>query len=201
MYKVFIDQRPLIFSERDDLLTYNLQCNSNQFETLEDLELLAQEATISSPLYVRTKHPKETFQKLFKKHIRIEAAGGIVQRDQSFLVIKRKGVWDVPKGMIDLGESAESACIREIGEECGIHGHEITETLTETYHTMKWNGQDALKKTHWFMLSYSGPKETSPQQAEEITEAVWMKRDQLLSIRNNTFGSINDVLDAFTALT
>ena len=66
MYKVFIDQRPLIFSERDDLLTYNLQCNSNQFETLEDLELLAQEATISSPLYVRTKHPKETFQKLFK---------------------------------------------------------------------------------------------------------------------------------------
>ena len=85
---------------------------------------------------------------MFEKYILIEAAGGIVQCNDLFLVIKRKGFWDIPKGMVDNGESVESACISEITEECGIRWHQIIEPLTQTYHTMKWNGQDALKKNH-----------------------------------------------------
>ena len=71
--------------------------------------------------------------------------------------------------------------------------------FSQGYITAIANGQDALKKTIWFMLSYTGSLQTSPEQSEGITEAVWMKRNDLLSIRNNTYGSINDVLDAFVA--
>ncbi|MDA7579822.1 NUDIX domain-containing protein [Crocinitomicaceae bacterium] len=199
MYKVFIDQWPLIFTDRDDLLTGNLQCDADRVDTLENIDSLIQKATIEKPLYLMCVNPESTFHRLFEKYILIEAAGGIVQCNDLFLVIKRKGFWDIPKGMVDHGESVESACIREITEECGIRGHQIIEPLTQTYHTMKWNGQDALKKTIWFMLSYTGSLQTSPEQSEGITEAVWMKRNDLLSIRNNTYGSINDVLDAFVA--
>ena len=155
---------------------------------------------LDAPLYLSSKNPKKEFQRLFKSYKKIEAAGGIVQRKKSYLVIKRKGLWDIPKGRIDNGESAEHACVREIMEECGIDGHEITMPLTTTYHTMKWNGKKALKKTFWYMLTYDGTKKTKPETKEDITEAVWMKRDEMLYIRGNTFGSINDVLDAFESI-
>ena len=46
MYKVFIDQWPLIFTDRDDLLTGNLQCDADRVDTLENIDSLIQQATI-----------------------------------------------------------------------------------------------------------------------------------------------------------
>jgi 8-oxo-dGTP pyrophosphatase MutT (NUDIX family) len=210
MYKVFIDHKPIIFVHKEDLSTEEslvegereslnplTRLRSKDVETLDDLKDLLKDITIDRPLYLVSKKPEKEFERLFAEYKYIEAAGGIVQRKESFLVIKRKGLWDIPKGKIDKGESAEDACVREIMEECGIDGHIITAPLVNTYHTMKWNGKRALKKTFWYMLSYDGKKATTPETKEDITEAKWMKRDEMLAIRGNTFGSINDVLDAF----
>jgi len=197
MYKVFIDHKPIIFVHKNDLSTGNLQFKSKKIKKLKELKNLMVEAEIDKPLYLTSKRPEEEFKRLFAKYKFIEAAGGIVQRKDSFLIIKRKGFWDIPKGKIEKDESIEVACVREIMEECGIDGHEIISPLVNTYHTMKWNGKKALKKTYWFMLSYNGPITTTPQLEEDITEVKWMSREELLSIRGNTFGSINDVLDAF----
>lgn len=200
MYKVFIDQKPVIFIQKEDLSTDLNVVKAKDIESIEDLKPLLKKSSLQVPLYIRCKNPKKSFQRIFDAHRKIEAAGGIVQRKEKYLVIERKGLWDIPKGKIDKGESAEEACVREIMEECGIDGHTITQPLTETYHTMKWNGQVALKRTYWFMLTYSGPKDTRPETKEGITKAKWMSREKLLAIRSNTYGSINVVLDAFESL-
>ena len=53
--------------------------------------------------------------------------GGIVVKDNKILILKRletkkvfPGYWDLPGGKIDLGESPESAVVRETKEETGL---------------------------------------------------------------------------------
>lgn len=213
MYKVFIDHKPIIFVHKNDLSTEEspmgddresiddpLTLKSKRIESVKEIKKLLKAVTISNPLYLTSKKPEAEFKRIFAEHKYIEAAGGIVRREDSFLIIKRKGLWDIPKGKVEKGESPEEACVREISEECGIDGHEIMSPLINTYHTMKWNGKKALKKTYWFLLDYSGTLETEPQTEEDITEVKWMDRNEMLSIRGNTFGSINEVLDAFVKI-
>ena len=210
MYKVFIDHTPIIFVQKNDLSTENstveagkgavdspLTLNSRSLGSLEEVKELLKDASIENPLYLTSDNPSKEFKRLFADYKYIEAAGGIVKRKESYLIIKRKGFWDIPKGMIDENETPEVACVREIMEECGINGHEIVSPLVNTFHTMKWDGKNALKKTFWFILNYNGPSDVFPQEEEDITEVKWMTRDEMLSIRSNTFGSINEVLDAF----
>ncbi|MDP3432455.1 MAG: NUDIX domain-containing protein, partial [Bacteroidota bacterium] len=62
----------------------------------------------------------ECFKRQF---VEIPAAGGLVKSSgQSLLFIKRLGVWDLPKGKIDMDETPEIAAIREVEEECGVKG-------------------------------------------------------------------------------
>ena len=200
MYKVFIDNKVIVFIHTNDLLKVNLKLKSKDVERIKDLKGLLENTGVNNPLYLTSKKPFEEFSRLFKDYKYIEAAGGIVQRKKSFLVIKRKGFWDIPKGKIEKGEWSEVACVREISEECGIDGHQITRPLVNTYHVMNWKGQKALKKTFWFMLRYDGSKKVLPALEEDITEVVWMNEDELLGIRSNTFGSINEVLDSFLGI-
>ncbi len=197
MYKVFIDQKPVVFIEKEELSTQKIVEKAKNVSCIDDLKPLLKKASIKSPVYLTAKNPEKSFNSFFADFKKIDAAGGIVQRKEKFLVIKRKGLWDIPKGRIDRGESAEKACVREIMEECGIKKPSIVHPLCETRHCMKWNGQPALKRTYWYMLTYDGPKQTTPEVKEDITEAVWMSRKKMIGIRENTFGSVNVVLDAF----
>jgi len=197
MYKVFIDQKPVVFIGKEELSTDSNVAKAKDISDLKALQSLLEKASIEMPVFLTSKNAKKAFKNFFEDFKKIDAAGGIVQRKEKYLVIKRKGLWDIPKGRIDSGEDAETACVREIMEECGIHGHQIIHPLTDTYHLMKWNGKPALKRTYWYMLQYDGTKDTVPQTKEDITEAKWMSREKLLGIRSKTFGSITEVLDAF----
>ena len=57
------------------------------------------------------------------KHKHIIAAGGVVFRIEhevvSILLIFRNGVWDLPKGKLEKGESIEMCASREVSEETG----------------------------------------------------------------------------------
>lgn len=53
------------------------------------------------------------------------AVGVVVQRKGEVLIAKRgkqpsKGLWSIPGGAVELGETVEEAAIREVWEECGI---------------------------------------------------------------------------------
>ncbi|NVK65655.1 MAG: NUDIX domain-containing protein [Flavobacteriales bacterium] len=202
MYKVFVDHKPVIFVESKDV------DKNNPFIKVKDIGsfpkgirlLLKTQVSVDCPLQIICEDPKESFKEVFSDFVKIKAAGGLVKRKEFFLLIKRKGIWDIPKGKIDKKEAKEDAAIREVAEECGIDGHKITDPLVVTYHTMKWKGRWALKRTDWYMMKYKGPRKVVPQIKEGITKVKWMSEEHMLSIRGRTYGSINEVLDAYVRL-
>jgi ADP-ribose pyrophosphatase YjhB (NUDIX family) len=58
----------------------------------------------------------------------LPVAVAVATRDKKFLLIKRgieprKGVWGSASGFIEIGESPEEACLRELKEETGVTGN------------------------------------------------------------------------------
>ncbi|MCK5136037.1 MAG: NUDIX domain-containing protein [Bacteroidales bacterium] len=125
----------------------------------------------------------------------IEAGGGVVMNSRGeFLVIKRNGVWDLPKGKLEKGEDFETAALREVEEETGLQGLERGQPIISTYHTYQLSDERILKKTRWFDMHYPGDKEPRLQAEEGITKSRWVKPGSTDFIRKNTYPSILDVL-------
>ncbi len=140
--------------------------------------------------------PARTFRRFSTLFHLMEAAGGlVVNAKQQWLFIYRNGVWDLPKGVIEPGETAEYAAIREVEEECGISGLEIIRALPHTYHIYKMkNKKWVLKKTHWFLMVAGSDIMLKPQTAEGISLAEWRHPKQITDIMESTYGSINELL-------
>jgi 8-oxo-dGTP diphosphatase len=117
------------------------------------------------------------------------SAGGVAVRindDRPEIAVIRTaegGRWQLPKGIVDPGESAEQAAVREVREEAGIDC-EIAEPL------------DTIE--YWFVASYDGPKKRYHKTVSfylmnyisgdvadhdhEVTEARWVGFDEALSM-------------------
>ena len=125
----------------------------------------------------------------------IEAAGGLVfNKDGDILMIFRNGKWDLPKGKLEIGESVEECAIREVEEECGIYGLDITEKLLETYHTYNLSGKEILKRTYWYKMRTDFDGELVPQIEEGITKVSWVEKGKISEKLKKSYGNISDVL-------
>jgi 8-oxo-dGTP pyrophosphatase MutT (NUDIX family) len=197
MYKVFIENREVNFSQAITLPD-GISLKNDEVRTykkwLLPLILKRKEGAIINVICEDLEKDMAIF---FKDHKAISAAGGIVEREEELLFIRRHGLWDLPKGKIEKGEGIEEAAIREVEEECGIQGITINEALIETYHTYEVGKKKFLKRTYWFAMRYEGPKETVPQLEEGITEAMWVVEDDLRIIYKHTYPSIALVVREF----
>ena len=134
-------------------------------------------------------------QKAFPDHEYIEAAGGIVRKKDHFLFIKRHGLWDIPKGKLEKGESPEEGAVREIEEECDIQGLQLRDHLMDTFHTYEQKGKLYLKKTFWYIVDVSeDEQDLNPQTEEGITEVRFFKWNELGQVKSNTYQSIVEVI-------
>jgi len=123
------------------------------------------------------------------KYKYVEAAGGYVLNNlgQS-LVIFRNGLWDLPKGHVEPGESIENAAVREVMEETGISEPKIVEKLTDTYHFYMYDNKPPVvfKKTYWYLMSNEGNGKTNPQTEEGITACLWVDDGRIDELINKT---------------
>ena len=145
-------------------------------------------------LYIYAQGAKNSFD-IFRSCFRnIPAAGGLVknQRDE-YLVIFRRGKWDLPKGKAEKKEASEETALREVMEECNLEDLSLEKFLTSTYHIYFLDGRAVLKQTDWYLMEYSGTKEPSPETGEDIEKTVWMTPSQVNEITGNIFPSILDV--------
>ena len=127
-------------------------------------------------------------------HKLVEAAGGLVYNDKNqLLMIFRNGKWDLPKGKLEIGEDIESCSIREVEEECGIKGLQITERISDTYHTYELKGEKILKRTYWFKMKTNFEGELTPQKEEGITEVCWVRKENIIEKLKNSYGNIQDL--------
>jgi 8-oxo-dGTP pyrophosphatase MutT (NUDIX family) len=189
MYKVFIENKAVIFKINPNY--------KNKYSTKKEIWEKIDWLMTSKVDGIIFEIKNDTqFWNIFKKHIYIEAAGGLVERDGEFLFIKRNGFWDIPKGKIQKNEKIKTAAIREIEEECGLKKPKIKNHLINTWHTYEMNDQIYLKRTYWFWLK-EGKKKTTlvPQGEEGITKVKYLPLSKFEKIRKNTYQSIIDVMD------
>ncbi len=142
-------------------------------------------------------HAKAALKSFFIHFNKIKTAGGLVYHAQSdaYLWIKRLGLWDLPKGKIEQGESSKDAAIREIVEECGLTGKlKLKHRICSTYHVYEFKNKSILKKNNWYYLEYEGDLNTKPQEEECITEVQWIKKEAFDNCLSQTYPSIQEVI-------
>jgi 8-oxo-dGTP pyrophosphatase MutT (NUDIX family) len=141
----------------------------------------------------------ENFNDLFemvKSHFRyIEAAGGLVKNNENeYLCMLRLGVWDLPKGKLDKGETPEIAAVREVQEETGLMQVQLTSYICSTWHTYEHKKGIVLKQTYWYHMLAPKNQPIAPQTEENITELRWVSNKELSEVYTNTYPSIIDVI-------
>jgi len=171
-------------------------------QTLKNLinELLS-EVTVSTSNSIKSVLTSiDNFQFVFdylkKKLYYIEAAGGLIKKEDQYLFIYRFERWDLPKGKLDKGETIENAAVRECEEECAIKNLKIEQQLSSTFHVYKYKDSFAIKQTYWFFMTTDYNKTLKPQLEENITEVKWFTKEQVQeTVFNNSYFTIKDVVN------
>ena len=126
----------------------------------------------------------------------LKAAGGLVTKDDEYLLIYRLGKWDLPKGKAEKGEDDETTAIREVEEECSV-SVKIQHLITTTWHYYPQRGKQMLKKTYWYAMKCLDDSKIQPQTIEDIEKVEWLNQSQLKPALNNTYNSILFVFDRY----
>lgn len=172
MYKVFVNDIPIILSTEKDI---GSNYTSYPIKSVK-LKHIINRINDGEILYVNLYHEKEEklLKHLLKKLPVVTAAGGMVFNDErEILFIYRNKRWDLPKGKVEDGETLEESAIREVMEETGVKDLEITRFLKKTYHVFKRKDKYRLKITHWYEMHSSYKGELIPEHSEGIKKVKW----------------------------
>ncbi len=119
MYKVFVNDIPIILSTQKDI---GEKYTSFPIKKVR-LKKVIKRIIKGELMYVNLYHPEEEklLKYLFKKMKVITAAGGmVVNPKKEILFIYRNRRWDLPKGKTEKNEGIETCAIREVEEETGV---------------------------------------------------------------------------------
>lgn len=197
MHRIYFEKRCIIICGPDDLSLSDP--NSIEFHMGDrvDLHTLVSmfEASESlSRIYIPSENPEWMYRKLCAEFKEVDAAGGLVSnRRGDYLLIRRNGLWDLPKGHREHGESVETTAVREVMEETGVEHLELGELICVTDHCYFRNDTWHLKHTWWFDMMYNDPLDLTPQREEDISKAVWVAKSSLPPFLKNTYPSILEV--------
>jgi len=92
---------------------------------------------------------------------------------------KPEGLWALPKGGLDAGESPEQAALREVAEETGAHGRSLGK-LGDVRYVYTWKGTRIFKIVSFFLVEYEGGRLGDVPEAfrHEVAEARWLPLDE-----------------------
>jgi 8-oxo-dGTP pyrophosphatase MutT (NUDIX family) len=93
---------------------------------------------------------------------------------------KPAGLWALPKGRIDDGESGVETALREVAEETGARGRSLGK-LGEVKYVFTWPpkpaaGERIFKVVSFFLVRYQGGRlgELTEEFRHEVAEAKWL---------------------------
>jgi 8-oxo-dGTP pyrophosphatase MutT (NUDIX family) len=201
--KIYFDDKPLFLCDNvDAILQPYIHHDDAVFidelnlHTIKSMIHEMQESSVHAGVFFH-KDLKELKDAFFKKFTLIKAAGGFVlNENKEVLMMFRRGKWDLPKGKMDKKESIEDCAIRETEEETGLKNIKLISPLITTYHTYHEGSKYVLKETRWFTMKVSGEQKLIPQATEQITKLEWVGKNDLKKYFQNSFPSVNDVLEA-----
>jgi 8-oxo-dGTP diphosphatase len=123
------------------------------------------------------------------------SAGGVAfRRTRSAVevaIIRPRGTerWQLPKGIVDPGESPEATARREVREEAGVDG-DVVAPIEEIQYWYVGDDRDGArvrfhKSVHFFLIAFRGGDVS--EHDHEVAEARWVPLDEasdLLAFRN-----------------
>jgi 8-oxo-dGTP pyrophosphatase MutT (NUDIX family) len=89
-----------------------------------------------------------------------------------------QGLWALPKGQIDDGESGEETALREIAEETGATGRSLGK-LGDVRYWFNWEGERIFKVVSFFLVRYETGRLGEIPEAfrHEVAEVRWLPLD------------------------
>lgn len=194
MYKVFVNEKKILLSKNPQNIEKKILFEGSVSIEIA-LDLLQNTSCQEINLYGKD---LEIIWEEFTHFFRVvEAAGGIVYNESyDILFIKRLGRWDLPKGKVEKGESLDQAALREVEEETGLKDLVLEKFVNHTFHIyFERNGEQVLKTTYWYKMSYFGQDAAVPQLEEGITEVAWKDKKSIdREVYPSTFKNIQLIL-------
>ena len=92
---------------------------------------------------------------------------------------KPPGLWALPKGRIDPGETGEATALREVAEETGARGRSLGK-LGDVRYTFTWEGERIFKVVSFFLVRYTGGRlgDLPPEFRHEVAEVRWLPLEE-----------------------
>ena len=111
------------------------------------------------------------------------SAGGVLVRRENeqweFAAIRPggrpAGLWALPKGQIQEGETSEDAALREVTEETGAAGRPIGK-LGDIRYWFNWKGERIFKIVSFFLIEYAGGDigDIDAEFQHEVADVQWL---------------------------
>ena len=189
MYKVFVGDKPMVLTtvvEKETNFKNYLLSTANIVKIIRKLN-----ASGISEARLIHKNEDKLLKKFLKKLPNVIAGGGKVYNDHGeILFIYRNDKWDLPKGKTEGKETIEETALREVSEETGVAGLQITKPLETTYHIFKRNGRYKIKITYWFEMKTSFNGNLYAQEEEGITKVSWLDEEEAKKALENSYANI-----------
>lgn len=128
------------------------------------------------------------------------SAGGVAFRKKSgrievaLISVGEGNRWQLPKGLVDKGESTESAALREVREEAGIEATMIGRIdKVEYWYVSKDQGSPIRyhKFVYFYLLRYTSGDVRDHD--DEVNEARWFDIDE--AIKNLAFDNEKKIME------
>ena len=132
----------------------------------------------------------------------IMAGGGLVFNEHDeLLMIFRRGLWDLPKGKLDAGETIENCAVREIQEETGLQLVQLHQLIGVTEHLYfdKYLSKNVIKQSHWYLMTTNSNQVLTPQTEEDITDIKWVAKADLSNYLTKSYPSIVEIINKHLA--
>ncbi len=133
------------------------------------------------------------------------SAGGVAFRradsepEIAIVCVKPKQRWQLPKGIVDPGESPEVTALREVREEAGVETDRLAliETIEYWYRSVR-NGKPVRyhKFVHFYLLQYRNGDVS--RHDHEVEEARWVSLEEALEMLE--FKSEREVVEKARAM-
>jgi len=202
MYKVFFNNKFVLLTEEFEISLFTDKMLYLQYSDFDELhfviELLERSAHLNA-LMISHSDLDELWADFRSCYKELDAAGGLVENTAGdVLLIYRNGLWDLPKGKLEEGESPEEGALREVKEECGIENLSLGNHILDTFHTYHLGGFRILKRTFWYYMK-SSDQNFVPQQEEGIEKVKWVPIKDLDWTSYKTYPSIELVFQVRSA--